>query len=271
MTQTKKMVAKQVWTTGKMDALYVAAYNCAYQFGKFDKAKHKKGYLTNVLSDIVSKDYQAERQTEISILKKWQELCKEQKANTEIDTIKNCLLYANEHIKQYGSVCAPCMIIAVNGKSIEKHGYLCVKADTTCVVDVDRNVIFEEQNSKSEMQCGTTELDYHVLLKTGTVRVSLKCETIHTFKLLVDAVKGSKYPTRAEAMVNKPVKIIEVRKLNSVSEEEARALQCPAKLTPPPVAIPTPAPKPVVEVPQQPQMVIPPSITSILPPPPPVI
>lgn len=43
------------------------------------------------------------------------------------------------------------MVIAANGKSIEKHGYLCVKADTTCVVDVDRNVIFEEQNTKCEL------------------------------------------------------------------------------------------------------------------------
>lgn len=102
------------------------------------------------------------------------------------------------------------------------------------------------------MQCGSTELDYHVLLKAGTVRVSLKCEIIHTFKLLVDAVKSSKYPTRAEAIVHKPVKIIEVRKLNSVSEEEARALQCPAKLAAPPVEIQTPAPKPVAEASQQP-------------------
>ena len=60
---------------------------------------------------------------------------------------------------------------------------------------------------------------------------------IHTFKLLADAVKGSKYPTRAEAIVHKPAKIIEVRKLNSVSEEEARALQCPTKLPASPVDI----------------------------------
>eukprot|EP00703_Trepomonas_sp_PC1_P002582 JAP94024.1 hypothetical protein TPC1_13473 [Trepomonas sp. PC1] len=160
--QIHRFIVVRTWSVSDEIVLTLAAFKCAAEFGQFSDERHKIGFLTNCIKEIVPADFIAshkDKDLQQKIIDIWYKQTQLLYNVSRQKTISEYIKYCQQNVLQYGTSSFVARMVKQKDKTVDIFCYVCISAKTVMIMNPDAEIVakFENQGLKYP-EPGSTKL-----------------------------------------------------------------------------------------------------------------